>query len=62
MKRRSEILNKDKYIKRPKAETIEYEDRSEFYDRWYAKFGEPQTRTMPADKFLERLKEMIEFE
>lgn len=60
MKRRTEISNKEKYITTKKIDLNK--NRSDFYERWYAKFGKPETRTMPADKFLERMKEMIEFE
>lgn len=37
-------------------------EQDDFYERWYAKFGKPQTRTMRGDEFMARLKEMIEFE
>lgn len=36
--------------------------KADFYTRWYAKFGKPQARTMPADEFMKRLKEMRDFE
>ena len=60
MIRKTEISNRDKYIS--KQENPDYEDHSDFYRRWYAKFGKPQTRTMPGDEFMQMLKEMIEFE
>ena len=60
MVRKTEISNRDKYISRQLES--EYEDRSDFYKRWYEKFGKPQTRTMPGDEFMQMLKEMIEFE
>lgn len=59
MKIRTELKHKIKPVVEPSEE---YEDHSDFYERWYAKFGKPQTRTLPADEFLTRLKEMIEFE
>ena len=62
MKRRIEIANRDRYI-RPYPEDREpYEDKSDFYERWYAKFGPPQERTLPGDEFMKRLKEMVDFE
>lgn len=58
MKHRIEINNRDRYISKD-AENLE---ESDFYQRWYSKFGEPQERTMSGDKFMERLKEMVDFE
>jgi len=60
MVRRTEIEGVEKYIN--KNARYEHEDHSDFYERWYAKFGKPETRTMPANEFMARLKEMIEFE
>ena len=61
MKRRIEIVNREKYI--PKDPPIDpKDDHSDFYARWYAKFGKPQTRTLPGDEFMKRLKEMRDFE
>ena len=57
MKRRIEIVDRDKYVKKPSQEP-----KSDFYERWYRKFGKPQTRTLPGDEFMKRLKEMCEFE
>ena len=39
-----------------------FTDNSEFYDRWYAKFGKPQPRTMSIQEFMKRLREMRDFE
>ena len=58
MKRRTEIQNRSKYIS---CESDSY-SKSDFYARWYAKFGEPQERTMTGDAFMHRLKEMVDFE
>lgn len=60
MKVRIEISDKDRYIR--SSNDKDYDDNSDFYRRWYAKFGDPQTRTLPGDVFMKRLKEMIEFE
>ena len=62
MKRRTEIIDKDKYISKDKHITDLSEDSSDFYRRWYAKFGKPETITLPGDEFMQRLKEMVEFE
>lgn len=56
MKRRTEIRDIEKHLTKKPIE------KDNFYERWYAKFGKPQKRTLPGDKFMERLKEMIEFE
>lgn len=60
MKRRTEITDRDKYVSKDARKS--YKDDSDFYERWYAKFGKPQNRTMPAGEFMKRLKEMIDFE
>lgn len=62
VKRRTEISNRSRYISDNASTLSKYNDRSDFYKRWYDKFGEPQTRTMRADEFMKRLKEMIDFE
>lgn len=62
MKRRTEIKDKNKHVAADNIYFKEFEDHSDFYERWYAKFGEPQPRTLPADEFLNRMKEMIDFE
>ena len=59
MKIRTNIKREGRPFKEPSKE---YEKDVDFYERWYAKFGEPRTHTMPADEFLARLKEMIDFE
>ncbi len=58
MKIRKDIANKDSII----SKNVDTSNTSDFYARWYEKFGKPQDRTMPADKFMERMKEMIDFE
>lgn len=62
MKRRTEILNRDKYISTQDELSTMSEDSSDFYRRWYAKFGKPETITLPGDVFMKRLKEMVDFE
>ena len=59
MKRRIEIKDRDKYIKK---EVTRDPKKADFYERWYAKFGHPQDRTMPGDEFMKRLQEMRDFE
>lgn len=61
MKRRIEIVDRDKYISNDQPIDPE-DDHADFYKRWYAKFGKPQTRTLPGDEFMKRLKEMRDFE
>lgn len=62
MKIRKVILNKTDYINSSVDVDYVHEEQTDFYDRWYAKFGEPQWITLPADEFLARMKEMIDFE
>ena len=47
---------------RPSDNKDKNNKRAEFCNRWYKKFGEPRPHTLPADKFMERLKEMRDFE
>ena len=61
-RQRTSISDRDNYITKQLPENLQSGHDSDFYTRWYAKFGEPQTRTLRADKFLARMKEMIEFE
>lgn len=56
MKRRIQIVDKDE--KQKKSKYV----KDDFYDRWYAKFGKPETRTWRGDEFMKRLKEMCDFE
>ena len=58
MKRRVEIQDRNKYV----SENSKSDSKSDFYDRWYAKFGTPQNHTLPGDEFMSRLKEMVDFE
>lgn len=60
MKRRTEITNRDRYVSQDARKA--HKDDSDFYERWYAKFGKPQTITLPGDEFMKRLKEMVDFE
>ena len=53
-------IKHDKQIE--KVDNNEVEDNSDFYARWYAKFGKPQPRSMSKDEFMKRLKEMRDFE
>lgn len=57
------IINKDKnQLESSTQSDLDNFEDSDFYDRWYAKFGKPQARRMPADEFMKRLKEMRDFE
>lgn len=56
MKRRVEITNKNRYI------SSEPKPKSDFYQRWYSKFGDVPNKSIPADEFMNILKEMQEFE
>lgn len=62
MVRRTEVEHSTNRSLADKGNIDSYKDHSDFYERWYAKFGQPQTMTLPADEFLARMKEMIEFE
>lgn len=62
MKRRRLELHNTSYLDRPSKIDPDAKKKDDFYARWYAKFGEPKTRTLPGDEFMARLKEMIEFE
>jgi hypothetical protein len=56
MKRRIEINNKDRYISQePRA-------KSDFFQRWHDRFGDVPNKTIPADEFMNILKEMRDFE
>ncbi len=61
MKRYIPVTRADAYIdKTPMSE--EMKEKEDFHERWVSKFGEPKYMTMRADQFLERLKEMRDFE
>lgn len=57
MKRRIEIHNRDRYISKNHKKP-----ESDFYARWYEKFGDVPNRSMSIDEFKQVMKEMKEFE
>ena len=56
MKRYIDLTNSDKHNRSSSK------DNSDLCTRWYAKFGEPRPQTMSKDEFMQRLKEMRDFE